>query len=223
MTIAPLTVTHRLRYVAHATSRMIALTAALAATSGVAQAHKLNLFTYVEGSKVHVDGYFADGTKARQSSVTVRNSAREIIVEGSTDEQGQFSFTLATPSALQIVLNSGLGHQAEALLSEGEFGGDTPETTAAAIPAPTKNMAVASKATPTAAATMATFDAQQLETTVQRAVSEGLRPLAKEIMELREKAKVSDMIGGVGFIVGVFGMWALLRSRRNEQPETPVA
>lgn len=192
--------------------------AVLVTTASIAHAHKLNLFTYVEGDKVFVDGYFADGTKARNSSVTVRNGARDVVIEGTTDEEGQFNFKLATPSELHIVLNAGLGHQAEAVIAATEFGG-TASPAAAAAPATTEPHGTATTET---AAVATALDARELETTIQRAVSEGVRPLAKEIMDLREKAKVSDMIGGVGFIVGAFGLWALFTSRRNTRNDPPA-
>lgn len=195
--------------------------AVLVTTASVAHAHKLNLFTYVEGDKVFVDGYFADGTKARNSSVTVRNGAREIVIEGTTDEEGQFNFKLATPSDLHIVLNAGLGHQAEAVIAATEFGGAASPAAAAAVTTPT-TAAPHATATAETEAVATALDARELETTIQRAVSEGVRPLAKEIMDLREKAKVSDMIGGVGFIVGAFGLWALFTSRRNTRNDPPT-
>lgn len=195
----------------------VMVAAVLITTASVAHAHKLNLFTYVEGDKVFVDGYFADGTKARNSSVTVRNGAREIVIEGTTNEEGQFNFKLATPSDLHIVLNAGLGHQAEAVIAATEFGGTASPAAAATTPATTEPNATTD--TETAATGL---DARELEATVQRAVSEGVRPLAKEIMDLREKAKVSDMIGGVGFIVGAFGLWALFTSRRNTRNDPPA-
>lgn len=195
--------------------------AVLVTTASIAHAHKLNLFTYVEGDKVFVDGYFADGTKARNSSVTVRNGAREIVIEGTTDEEGQFSFKLATPSELHIVLNAGLGHQAEAGVAATEFGGAASPAAAAAVATPATDEPNGTATAETVAVATA-FDARELEATVQRAVSEGVRPLAKEIMDLREKAKVSDMIGGVGFIVGAFGLWALFTSRRNTRNDPPA-
>src|SRR3990172_285887 len=48
-------------------------------------AHKVQMFAHVEGSKVFVEGYFADGKKAKNSEVTVfDNKSGERLLGGKT-------------------------------------------------------------------------------------------------------------------------------------------
>ena len=79
----------------------------------LAYAHKVNVFAYVEGDQVYTQGYFSDGTKAKNSEVTVYVNSGQQLLKGRTDEDGAFTFpTQGQRQALRIVLNAGMGHQA---------------------------------------------------------------------------------------------------------------
>ena len=58
-------------------------------------AHKVNVFAYVEGDKVVVEGYFSGNVKAQDSPVEVLDSDGKKILEGKTDSKGMYSFKLA--------------------------------------------------------------------------------------------------------------------------------
>lgn len=179
-----------------------------------ALAHKLNMFTYAEGKEVHVEGYFADGTKAKNSTITVWNDARETVVEGITDEAGKFTFSIAEPTNLRIVLNAGMGHQTEHSMLANELG----ETTAAASPAQAEksSSALAPQTTETmATTTQPTPQPTDLTPVIEKAVANALLPLAREIAELKDRTKLSDMIGGIGFIIGIMGLFAFSKTRNR--------
>src|SRR3569833_1742452 len=48
-----------------------------------AYAHKVNVFAYLEGDRVYVQGYFLDGKKAKNSKVTVYAAATSLSSKGS--------------------------------------------------------------------------------------------------------------------------------------------
>jgi len=182
--------------------------------------HKLNLFTYVEGTTVHVEGYFADGGKAKNSDVTVLDASQKVIASGKTDENGEYGFEVAAPADVQIMINAGLGHQAEYLLAASDFaetaasasgGNDSPHMTANPILAAPDTAPAATPAdTPLA-------DAAPIQAIVQRAVAEGIKPLAREIDALKNKTTLQDIVSGFGYILGAFGIWAYLQARKQKQ------
>jgi hypothetical protein len=51
-----------------------------------------------------------------------------------------------------------------------------------------------------------------------------VRPLREELAEARARARVQDVIGGIGYIVGVagLGLWWAARSRPREAMKTKV-
>lgn len=196
----------------------LALLIVTVGVSPLAWGHKLNLFTYVEGNTVHVEGYFADGSKAKLRDVTAFNSAQQIVAEGKTNENGEYNFQVPAPADVQIVLNAGFGHQAQYMLTAGEFGSDAMAVTAppAAVPNEMGNDATASVATTTTSVIPHSADLSeaQLQALIQRAVVDGIKPLAREIDALKNKTTLQDVVGGLGYILGAFGIWAYLQSRR---------
>ena len=45
------------------------------------------------------------------------------LLEGRTNEQGEFAFTSVQKTDLRIVLEAGMGHRSESILKKEEFGG----------------------------------------------------------------------------------------------------
>lgn len=199
--------------------------AAVALTLSVVPAawgHKLNLFTYVEGDTVHVEGYFADGAKAKLSNVVVLNSTEQVIAEGKTNENGEYRFQIPAPADVQIVLDAGLGHQAQYLLAANEFGSQTSSTAAAsrdttdAAPGP---MPPTDENATSSAVSAPEISNAQLQALIQRAVMDGIKPLAREIDALKNKTTLQDIVSGFGYILGAFGIWAYLNARRQKRAD----
>ena len=87
-----------------------------------ALAHKVNIFAYVEGNVVYTESYFSDGKPVEEATIEAATPSGEIIVEGKTDNQGYFSFSLpAQKEDLTIVLNASLGHKSSYLLKKEEM------------------------------------------------------------------------------------------------------
>ncbi len=78
----------------------------MAATLGMilmtmpALAHKVNVFAYVEGDSVVVEGYFGGNVKAQDCPVEVYDEGGKKIHEGKTDKKGIYSFTARGPACL---------------------------------------------------------------------------------------------------------------------------
>jgi nickel transport protein len=188
----------------------------LVAAAVPAMAHKLSLFTYVDGGEVFVEGYFADGNKARNSAVTVLNEARETVAQGTTDSEGRFQFAVPPNTAtLRIVLNAGMGHQAEYELTGDDLGSraTAADTTPSGLNSAAPAAAEAAAEIVAAAGEAPAADAAAVHAAVRQAVIDAVRPLALEIDKLRERTRFSDILGGIGFIVGLLGVWAYSKSR----------
>ncbi|MDX9819555.1 MAG: carboxypeptidase regulatory-like domain-containing protein [Desulfococcus multivorans] len=80
-------------------------------SAGVALAHKVNLFAYVEGGKIHTESYFPDGRMVEGGTVRVFDSADTLLLEGTTDTGGLFSFPIPKVDDLTIVIDAGMGHK----------------------------------------------------------------------------------------------------------------
>jgi nickel transport protein len=186
----------------------------LSVVASTAYAHKVNVFAYVEGDQVYIQGYFSDGSKAKNSDVTVYASDGQELTKGQTDEDGAFTFpTQGQQQALRVVLNAGMGHQAAYDIPMDEMAGATTAVTAA--PPPSQDPAP--RADEPRAGGDSAAPAQISEAAIRKAVAEGVLPLAREISELKERRGFSDIVGGIGFIVGVLGMLAYLKARQESR------
>jgi nickel transport protein len=176
-----------------------------------AQAHKVNVFAYTEGDQVYVEGYFSDGTRAKNSEVTVSDHDGRQLIQGKTDEKGDFIFPVTERQALHITLNAGQGHQSTFDIPLDEIAGDDPP------PTPSSTMTAAA-AEPASADPVSAGDATGVsEAMVRKAVAQGVLPLAREISALKERRGLSDIVGGIGLIMGILGIFAYFRGRQELQ------
>jgi nickel transport protein len=79
----------------------------------MADAHRVNVFAWVEEDTVYVESKFKNGRQVKAGKITVFDSKGSAILTGTTDENGKFSFKAPHKTRLKIVLDAGAGHRAE--------------------------------------------------------------------------------------------------------------
>ncbi|EGB14831.1 hypothetical protein DND132_1624 [Pseudodesulfovibrio mercurii] len=202
---------------------IIAVCLALAATlclAAVSEAHKVNIFAYVDGDRIVTDSGYSRTSRVHQGEVEVYDAATgTLLLSGKTDDQGQFAFVIPAAARekkmdLRLLLKAGQGHQAEWTVRYDEFA-DAPrpasdmvaEEEPAVESAPAAPVAVAPAAVPAGGLTAA-----QVESIVRREVE----PLKRMVAELHDSGpSMVEILGGIGWIFGLFGVAAYVRSRRN--------
>jgi hypothetical protein len=60
-----------------------------------------------------------------------------------------------------------------------------------------------------------------LEAIVHRAVSEAIKPLARELAESRQHTSISELVGAVGYIFGLLGLFAFYKARQASAKTAP--
>ena len=177
-----------------------------------AMAHKVNMFAYVEGGQIFLEGYFADGKKALNSEVKLFDAQDKLLWQGRTDAQGEATIPLpATDGDLRITLNASMGHKTEYILTADEIRGVEDGSTVAATSAVSDNEATNSEAAPA-------IDNRQLKRIVRREVGVAIKPLVRGLSELKERRGISDIVGGIGIIAGLLGAWFFVQARKLQQP-----
>ncbi|SPD72912.1 conserved exported hypothetical protein [uncultured Desulfobacterium sp.] len=88
--------------------------------SGIALAHKVNVFAYVEAGKVYTESYFPDGGRVEGGKVLVYDSQNNLLLEGVTDKNGEFSFDIPKVDDLNIVIEATMGHKNSFKLKKSE-------------------------------------------------------------------------------------------------------
>jgi nickel transport protein len=185
-----------------------------------AWAHKVNVFAYVEGNTVVTESYFSDGHRCRESRIEVFDGEGTKLLEGTTDAEGVFSFQPPERTDLLIRLTATMGHQAEYTVPAT----DLPETlpTAQADPGKTKiefNESVMEELDHEAAGQESTSQTPitqtELEALVERAVARQLAPIRRTIEEARNQRRIADIVGGIGYIIGLMGVVLYFHARRR--------
>jgi len=178
----------------------------LALSGGQVLAHKVNIFAYVEGDSVYTESYFGDGGKCRGSAIAVYDSSGRKVLEGITDDEGLLAFPIPQRTDLKLVLTASMGHRNEYLLSREEFSGG--EDVAPAAASCSLKVAEEGEATRPVSG--------DLVRAVDQALARRISPLAASIRRLekkQEQASFRDILGGIGYIVGLAGLYSYFRRR----------
>jgi len=169
-------------------------------------AHKVNVFAYVDGDKIYSESYFNDGKKCVDSKIEVFDNQGNKLLEGITDENGEFSFkTPQKEGDLKIVLTASMGHRAEYTISADELG-DTVGLIKEELEEPV----------PVVSPEVSSLDLKEIQLLIENTLDEKLKPIIKEIKKSQEdKISPTEIIGGIGYIIGIFGIIAYFLSRKR--------
>ena len=172
-------------------------------------AHKVNVFAYVEGEKIYTESYFNDGKKCIDSKIEVFDNQGNKLLEGLTDKEGEFSFEVPSEDGnLKIVLTASMGHRAEYSISEDEIRGSVGLIKE-------KNEEPVSIVFPETSS----VDLKEIQSIIEDTMDEKLKPIMREIIEIKksqeDRISPTEIIGGIGYIIGIFGIVAYFLSRKR--------
>ena len=169
-------------------------------------AHKVNIFAYVEGDKVYTESYFNDGKMCVDSKIEVFDNQGNKLLEGLTDKEGAFSFEIPLGDGdLKVVLIASMGHRAEYTISADELG-DTVGSIKEELKEPVSVISPE----------VSSFDLKEIQSLIEDALDKKLEPIMREIKKSQEdKISPTEIIGGIGYIFGIFGIIAYFLSRKK--------
>lgn len=180
---------------------LIASLLAAAIFPGAATAHRLNMFASFDGTRIVGEAYFTGGARARDVEVRAFDAAGKVVATVHTDSAGGFAFPPLPPVDLELVVDTGDGHVASFRISAAEMGG-----------APSPSGEEAAKASVGGSEGVAPTS-EGLEQAVDRVVARRLVPLREDIARYEAKVRLHDVLGGIGYLVGIagIGFWWLAR------------
>lgn len=211
---------------------------AMLLAAGPALAHKLNVFAAADGRRIEGEVYFAGGGKAADVPVLVQSAAGETLAELRTGADGSFAYAAEAPMAHTIVAETPDGHRATWRIGAGELASAFPQVTApvdrsnrGSEPANSDSGGGAGTGadqaggsddqprspTPVGAADPVPDLAVDpaLAAAIERAVARQMRPLREEALAAREAVQLRDVLGGLGYILGLAGLGLWWRCRRG--------
>ena len=172
-----------------------------------AHAHGVYIFAWVEGDTVYTDSYFSSKKKVKDGVVKVFGSSGDILLEGKTDANGEFSFKIPGKPPLRIVLEAGMGHGSEFLLEVNEITGIV-ET-----PAPSEK----SHDPQGPSTSPSQLDMDQIRVVVEETLDARLKPITRALAKLQKDKGpgLTEMIGGIGYIFGIMGIVLYFRGKKK--------
>lgn len=203
--------------------------AALLAPAG-ALAHRVNIFAWPEGDRIVVECGFNRSSPVRDGLVTVYDAADGTrLLQGRTDARGRFAFPVPDAARrghdLRIEVNAGEGHVNTWSMEAAEISGaEVPATGSGQADASVPAAAAASPASADVGAAPAlsaaggqAVTAAEVRAIVTEALNTGLAPLRRELAALAAPGPgVRDIIGGLGWLMGLAGVACYVLARRRE-------
>lgn len=196
-----------------------------------ALAHKVEVFAYAspDGRAIQGEAYLRGGTPMRQAKVTVFGPAGQTLGEATTDDEGKFTVAVRFRCDHRVVLDAGEGHTAEYTVRADELPDDLPprdgtspppETPAETTPGTTGSGASPGPDAPQRATDIAETPDASLEARIE-ALTRQVTELRSQLHRYEETTRFRDVLGGIGYILGLAGLaFYFLGVRRKQKRDS---
>jgi len=185
----------------------LATLALVSAIAPCAWGHGVDMFARVEGDQIVGSVVFADGIPVKDAPVRAFGPDGALLEESRTDERGQFSMPVRHRCRYRLVAEAGQGHRGLFTVPEAEILNATPaEAADSGATTVTGSAAPSPEAGVGAPADMAALEA---------AIARQIGPLREQLHEYEGQVRIRDIMGGVGYMFGVIGLYVLLKGRRG--------
>lgn len=182
--------------------------------SSSALAHKVRIFAWQEGDTIFTESKFSGGKPAKNVAIFAINPAtQQRLYSGNTDENGNFSFLIdgTQPETLEIVVDGGDGHRNSWTHT---LESSTPNRVELEKKAPPQTGQI-----PVSEPSLEqeqTISIEQLTTVLEKVIDQKLGPIKKTLAESSDKGpSLQDILGGIGYIFGLAGIAAYMKSRKQ--------
>jgi nickel transport protein len=166
----------------------------LIGSHGSALAHKVMIFAWIEGDTVFTESKFSGGKKVIHAPVVIFDKNGKKLLEGKTDNKGEFSFKIPKVSDLRIVLNAAMGHKAEWTVPESDIREAGAMLEKKSTVEPSGPIVVG-------------LSKEEVRKIVEDSLDKKLRPIVRMITESKNaKPSLTEVIGGIGYIFGLMGI-----------------
>lgn len=189
-----------------------AMIAALtAAAASPAHAHKLKVFATAVGERIEGTVYFVGGGPAPGARILVESADGKRIEVLVADDAGAFAITAKVRTDHVIVTDSADGHSARTTIPASLL--------AASLPLPASEPGTTTAESPDSTAPASSLgdrmgDPTAMEASIAQAVAQQVAPLRAQLSAYEDQVRLRDVLGGLGYILGLAGLFAWMRARR---------
>ncbi|MBT3360283.1 MAG: carboxypeptidase regulatory-like domain-containing protein [Rhodospirillales bacterium] len=175
-----------------------------------ASAHKLSLFAMAEGTEIVGKVAFAGGAPATGAKVRIEGPDGTVLHTVAVDAEGTFRFQVTQRMDHVVVADTGDGHAERAEVHWENF----PDS----LPMAKGRIAIegdGDHAHEHAHTDDQTAQHQGTTDQIEKAIARQIGPLRMELAAYQDEIRFRDVIGGVGYIVGIAGLLAWFHTRRK--------
>ena len=175
-----------------------------------AVAHSVIGFVYAEGWEIEGEIGFSDGQLAPPGTlVEIFGPDSTKLGETRTKTNGAFHYTATSAITHHVKANLGSGHAIELILEAEALPNVSSSPNGSALNA----TSIASLHTDS----VGNLNEDQLKQLISEAVSRQVTPLRRDLINYQNQAKWHDVLGGIGYILGIFGLAAWLTARKQKE------
>jgi len=184
-----------------------------------AHAHRVTIFAWVDGDTIHTQSKFSGGKRVNNGEINVFDPDGNLLLKGNTDEKGEFSFKVPKKTSLKIKLIAGMGHQNEWIVPVEEIEPLEQDRLVLSDQPVDSNKVLETK---TKASTETGLTREELEQVVEQTLEKKISPVMQMLSDLSDpKPRISDIFGGIGYIIGLVGIGAYFKNRKKTDSENP--
>ena len=189
-----------------------------------AEAHQIDVFASVDGRSISGQAKMMGGSPIESARVTAFGPAGEILAETITDDSGQFTFSIEFRCDHRIEVDAGEGHLGRHTVETSELptdlvprGPQSGRTTPASSPGKTESGHASEDAhSHTHSHPDSSHDDESQEDRLD-AIDRQLQALRRDIDQYQAKLRIQDIVGAVGYILGLMGLAYYLGVKRKEK------
>lgn len=189
--------------------KRLILIAALVAAPLPALAHKVIAGVFPSGDAIEGELGFSSGDMAVDQEVVIYGPDGVELGRTVTDADGFFLYTPTKPVAHTFKADLGAGHVADITMPAEEV------AQIMGVAAEVAATPVAASQIESAGAMMVASLSDEERAAIAQAVRDETRPLRREIAAYREHNDMQTILGGIGYIFGLFGIGFYVAARRK--------
>ena len=154
-------------------------------------AHSISVTSSYEDGELFIESFFGDGTPCSRCEFTILNEKKEVYRDKLLDD-GSFEEKVKLQTPFDVHIDGGMGHWADVNIEGDE------------ISPPPKSITNENN-------NVTNINEAQIRTIIR---SELAKQNAKiEVMIEKNKSNLEKILVGLGYILGIFGLWQLIAQR----------
>jgi len=158
------------------------------------QAHNIKLFATVQGQTIEGYVYIPGGGRLPHASIEVWSPAGEQLGQTRTDAEGEFHYPIKQLTDHLFILETDDGHRAQYTVKVHEFSSEQPQSQKTVSTAPIESNCLQASV-------------------IEDALSRQIRPLREQLAHYQQKIWLHDILGGIGYILGIMGLLYYINQR----------